>query len=107
MPASFKNAGLYKRPPDAVSYIREGAVRGTVAFYEGWRGVRMVCRITGLDEGDAFIKVAKSPPLPLSVDQNGNVKTALFNKSMRLNNIKGLCPYIKSKDLALVCGRIK
>lgn len=107
MPTSFKNEGLYKRPPDAVSYIRDGQVRGTVAFYQGWRGVRMVCRITGLDEGDASIEVAKSSPLPLSVDENGNVKTAFFTKSIRLDKIKGLCPHIKSKGLALACGRIK
>lgn len=107
MPASFKTGGLYKRPPDAMSYIRGGEVRGTVAFYEQWRGVHIVCRITGLKKGKAFIGIGKDNRLTLAVDENGAVKAALFNGSMRLSKIRGLCPYLNNNNLALACGRIK
>ncbi len=107
MPASFKTSGIYKRQPDALAYIREEGVRGTVAFYQGWRGVQIVCNIRGLKKGKAFIGIDKNNNTALSVDESGALIAKLFEDRLNLTQIKGRRPFIRNNGMALTCGKIK
>ncbi len=107
MPASFKTSGIYKKQPDALAYIREEGVRGTVAFYERWQGVQIVCNIRGLKKGSAFIGMDKENNTPLSVDERGVLTAKLFEQSLNLAKIKGRRPFIENNGVALMCGKIK
>ena len=107
MPPSFKTDGLYRRPPDAISYIRGDGVRGTIAFYQRWHGTEIVCRITGLTEGKIFMDIDKNNSLPLTVNKGGTLKAALFNKKINLGKIKGSLLYLSDSKLKLAGGKIK
>jgi len=107
MPPSFKTSGLYIRPPDAISYIRGEQIRGTVAFYQRFRGMDIVCRITGLKEGLFFIDIDKNGSLPLTADKSGSLKAALFGRSLCLGKIKGLHLSLTDNSSKLAEGKIK
>lgn len=107
VPPSFKTGGLYTRPPDAISYIRGEDIRGTVAFYQRWQGMDIVCRITGLKEGVFFMDIDKNGFLPLTADKSGVLKAVLFRPSLCLGKIKGIDLSLTDSKLKLAVGKIK